>query len=459
MTIYVNVTTSWNSRWPPDGVVRVERETAKYLAACSSFAVKFCVLDSAGSVFRELTSSEVGGLLDDGWCRPSSAVEGASIASRPGYPLLLGAGKGLVRRLPSLAQELCAVMYRHAKNAAEARRLARMSHRADRLRHVPIRPGRGDCFISVGRDWVYGLDAILGLKQSTGVSVLVACYDTILADYPELGSRMPREEALAYLLELARVGDRVFAISETTKADLQRLYQGHGLSRWPRIEVASPGSDAPMLAPAGGRTRSEPVDLNRLLGGGDAFVLYVSTLNPRKNHRLLVQVWRELYQRHGREIPRLVFVGSVGWGVRDLVDEIRQMAIYRDGRLCLLDRVSDEELALLYRSCLFAVFPSIYEGWGLGAVEAMGYGKLCLVSDVPALVEATEGLCPYFHPFDFPAWRDAVVKYWRDVPEREASESRIRTSFRPRTWRDFGRDFGKILEGIEQVSENTDGRG
>src|SRR3977135_1593860 len=74
--------------------------------------------------------------------------------------------------------------------------------------------------------------------------------------------------------------------------------------------------------------------------------------------------------------------------------------------LRVLDSVSDAELIWLYRNARFSVFPSHAGGFGLGAAESLSFGTPVVISDNPALVEATEGLMPAHDPLDFPSWYD-----------------------------------------------------
>src|SRR5450759_2114700 len=83
---------------------------------------------------------------------------------------------------------------------------------------------------------------------------------------------------------------------------------------------------------------------------------------------------------------RLVFVGRHGWATDDLVREIETNPLTRE-TIVILHHASDALLALLYRSCAFVVFPSLYEGFGLPLAEALGYGKLCISSGAAALAE------------------------------------------------------------------------
>src|SRR5205807_8834068 len=93
------------------------------------------------------------------------------------------------------------------------------------------------------------------------------------------------------------------------------------------------------------------------------YVLYVSTIELRKNHRLLVRVWQRLLERHGANlVPNLIFAGKIGWLVEDLLADL-EASNYLNGKIILLRSLSDAQLQQAYRSCLFTVFPSLCEGW------------------------------------------------------------------------------------------------
>jgi glycosyltransferase involved in cell wall biosynthesis len=433
LSVYFNLTTSWKWRRPPVGIVRVERELAAHLVG-SSTETCCCVLDEDGRTFRQLTPQEVERLLDDGWCKSEAEAKVGTVESRGTAVGLRSVTKRLFGHLPLLAQDLLRVVRQHTRGDSRVGGASGGPPTTGR----PIRPTSRDRFLSIGLDWNYGLGAISALKEASGVGVALASYDTIPVDYPEVSSRDTRDLFRDYFVQMAAIADGIFAISETTKADLGRLYRRLAVRRTPRIVAITLGCNPP-------RWSEEVPEEVKALMGGQGFVLYVSTIEARKNHRILVHVWQDLYREHGTNVPRLVFLGMPGWGVGDLMDELRNMDVFLEGMIRIINHGSDALLASLYQHCLFAVFPSIYEGWGLGAVEAMSYGKICLVSDTPGLREATHGLCPTMHPFDFPAWRAAVTRYWTNRDDREALEGKIRASFRLRTWSDFGRDFEAFL--------------
>ena len=166
------------------------------------------------------------------------------------------------------------------------------------------------------------------------------------------------------------------------------------------------------------------------------FVLFVSTLEVRKNHRLLFQVWRRLIAAHGRErVPDLVFVGRRGWLVDDFVTELEQSR-FLDGKIVWHERVDDGELSRLYDECLFTVYPSLYEGWGLPVAESLAFGKLCVASSASSLPEVGRDFADYHDPYDVAEATARIEKAIFDAAHREGRERSIRERFRVRTWRE-----------------------
>ena len=100
------------------------------------------------------------------------------------------------------------------------------------------------------------------------------------------------------------------------------------------------------------------------LAAADApFVLCVGTLEVRKNGAALLQAWRQLAPRLGDRLPRLVFAGRQGWRIQEFKTALaKHPELAR--RVRIVDSPSDRELAYLYQHCLFAAYPSLYEGWG-----------------------------------------------------------------------------------------------
>jgi glycosyltransferase involved in cell wall biosynthesis len=164
------------------------------------------------------------------------------------------------------------------------------------------------------------------------------------------------------------------------------------------------------------------------------YALFVSTIEIRKNHRLLVRVWRRLLEQHGADaVPVLIFAGQVGWMVDDLLADLAASDCL-GGKILLMPGLSEAELREAYRSCLFTVFPSFCEGWGLPVAESLVHGKFCVASNRTSIPEVGGDLIDYFDPSDDD---DAFAKIERlvlDPSYLAAREARLRAEYHPRTW-------------------------
>jgi glycosyltransferase involved in cell wall biosynthesis len=455
--LYIDLTTSIRWRRPPVGIVRVEREFARHCLLHEPETV-FCEIDATGE-YHAIERCRARAILDDAWCRPEpiTAIGPQAPAALPPVPgrtqrmfdwlaargpkLVPAAAYPLMRDLGRVLVDHHAAFVRHrASKKALREALSEPAPADSQLGHDHrVEPTPNDLFFSIGLQWHHGAIHAWRLKQRTGVRVIEACYDTIPIDYPEYAgsAKQPFSE---HFTTIAHTADLVFAISDTSNADLAAFYRRVGLFDAPPIRtvhLATP--EVHHDADVGALAADERV----ALGAFDErdYVLYVSTFETRKNHRLLLQVWKELHRKRGDACPTLVVVGMFGWGVSDLWAEMQASEVWEAGRIVMLHHVSDALLAHLYRGCAFSVFPSVYEGWGLAATESLAYGKLAIVSDAPALREATQGLCPSIHPLDFPRWYEAIAHYLDDAPARAEAERRIRATDVPRHWRDFALDL------------------
>lgn len=146
------------------------------------------------------------------------------------------------------------------------------------------------------------------------------------------------------------------------------------------------------------------------------FALHVGTIEPRKNVAGLLAAWRQVRKRLP-SAPRLVLCGKFGWKSESVKSEVRRAE--REGWLLHLGYVDDAELAALYRHALLVVFPTLYEGFGLPAVEALWAETPLVCSDLPVLREVTGGAA-LFAPIESPtAFAEAIVTALTDRKLRE----------------------------------------
>jgi len=204
-----------------------------------------------------------------------------------------------------------------------------------------------------------------------------------------------------------------------------------------------------------GSPESDCAILTRLGLGSEEFVLFVSTVESRKNHVDAFRAWRTLIDRHGAgAVPYLVCVGARGW-LNDAVFALLDQDPILKSRIIMASSVSDPELADLYRSCAFTLYPSLYEGWGLPVTEALCHGKAVLASDASSLPEAGGEFASYFRSGDRD---DLVVQLERMMFEpgfRQSQMERIIREFRPRAWRELGQEMIDCVVGWSERPGNA----
>jgi glycosyltransferase involved in cell wall biosynthesis len=220
------------------------------------------------------------------------------------------------------------------------------------------------------------------------------------------------------------LAERILVNSRAVEKDIRAFCRG--LGRDPgEIVLVRPGCDLSGVEAA--------LDLPAGLAKGK-FVLFVGTIEPRKGHDMILDVWRRLLekgvpQRHGFT---LVLAGQRGWKVDDLIRRLGDPAFA--GSLLHLPATDDATLAALYRDTAFCLLPSLYEGFGMPVIEAFARGKAIIASDAGALPEVVGGLSPCLPPDDRAAWFATLEQWIEDEHAWAPYEAAIRASFKPVTW-------------------------
>jgi len=403
--LWMDMTTSFRARsGQMNGTLRVEQSYAKALNEFMGRQLRFCRYHRTRRCFVPLDSHpSLSG-------KTSRAAKGGA---RQASSALRTAGRQLERTLRNYYRAVAGGIMRSVSRRDGASAFSQAT--------------AGEVLLLAGENWAqFDFEVIAGLRRECGVRIAALCQDLIPIACPQFfASEDFVARYRAYADFLVRDVDLVIAISESTKSDILRHARGCGGVSG-RVEVVQLGAD--LVSVQSPRPPSELPDLRPR-----RFVLSVSTIQSRKNFDLLYHLWRRLSEENVPGLPILAIVGQPGFGSRDLLWQIEQDPLTR-GRIALLHRAGDEELAWLYQNCLWTLYPSFYEGWGLPISESLAYGKYCLASNASSLPEAGAGLVKHLDPLDFAAWRSAILELIAS-PERLASlEKSIRIAYRPMTW-------------------------
>ncbi len=207
----------------------------------------------------------------------------------------------------------------------------------------------------------------------------------------------------------SRSAAHIIAVSQSTKRDVTRLL-GVPEDKVSVIYEAANGSSQPMDKQQAQRRVHEK------FGIADEFILFVSTIEPRKNLPTLLAAYSKLIDQY-KSAARLVIAGHKGW-LTDEVDQAVEKYKLAD-KVCFLGSVPNQDLAYLYNAARVLALPSFYEGFGLPPLEAMASGTPVIVSNVSSLPEVVGDAGLLVDPNDVDGWTVALHRVLSDNALRD----------------------------------------
>ncbi|MBV8107341.1 MAG: glycosyltransferase [Hyphomicrobiales bacterium] len=301
----------------------------------------------------------------------------------------------------------------------------------------PVDARRGDILAIPGAFWIIHNFDLLRILRQRGVAIVPFIHDLIQARNPEYVHHGANEAFRVCFNDIACLSDR-FLTSSKFVADEIKLYLGEKLNF--NLDVVA----TPLATELGPSVHSQTDGeaFSFLLDGG--FVLCVGTIEVRKNHSYLIRIWERLIREFQGEIPNLVLVGKWGWDVEDLRKYI-QKSDYLGSRLYIYNTLPDGDLSWLYENCLFTVYPSFAEGWGLPISESLAFGKPCVASNATSVPEVGGHLSLYFDPHDLEDGYRVVSKILSDRTALADWSAKVKREFKPKSWRTFTEEFFDAL--------------
>lgn len=255
--------------------------------------------------------------------------------------------------------------------------------------------------------------------QRSGLQPLFFVHDLIPLTHPEYGRPGEAARHRVRMNTVLAAGRGVITNSAATLDELRLYAMATGLPMPPAV--------AALLAPAKLPVADAKSPLNR------PYFIMLGTIEPRKNHWLMLQLWRQLIERLGEAAPCLLLIGQRGWECENVVDLLQRCKTLKgfvfEHRAC-----SDGDLASWLQHAQALLFPSFAEGYGMPLVEALALGVPVIASDLPAFREIAGNIPEYVDPLDGKRWAELVVEYAQpESPLRLAQCHRIK-DFVPPTW-------------------------
>ena len=320
----------------------------------------------------------------------------------------------------------------------------------------------GDTIVIMGATWDF--DKYIGFlkreREVNKVRIVHFVHDLIPLVVPEhVGDNVP-DRFCRWLEAMSKCSDLFLVNSRHTKKDLGWFLSRIG-SKSTDVKVvplahefvceSSPGLDDhrtsavlgdPCQYPRGLRIRSHILNMTRV-----PYVLCVGTIESRKNVWMLANVWKDMYEILGDKLPRLILAGRPGCLSEDFDEFIRGTGALC-GHIKICERPLDFELEYLYKRCMFTVFPSYYEGWGLPIGESLWLGKTQrLKHELHA--RSWHGYGRILDPHSRSSMRDTLIKLITNPELLRQKTEKIDRS-RLRSWKQVSEELYAALEGNRQ---------
>ncbi|MDB5972036.1 MAG: glycosyltransferase family 1 protein [Hydrocarboniphaga sp.] len=290
------------------------------------------------------------------------------------------------------------------------------AHRLQRLlaaqpRTIYLNTSHGRLFQPAAARWL----------QSSGASGVFFVHDLIPITHPQYNR--PREPArhAARLRTIARHARAVIVNSVATREALLAWWCERQL-RQPEVHVLPLG--------IGERFMQTP---RHAVQAALPYFVAVGTLEPRKNHALLLDLWQRWLQQGERRIPRLLLIGRRGWQNQTLFERLDRDPLLAP-HVAEVSGLADHEVAALLAGARALLNPSFAEGYGLPLAEALALGTPALVSDVPAHREVGGSAAEYLAAADSGAWDLALRDYAADLSPRRTRALERAHAYRSPSW-------------------------
>lgn len=246
------------------------------------------------------------------------------------------------------------------------------------------------------------------------IPTVLTIHDLAFLLYPENYTRINRAYLSAMVPQSVKQAASIIAVSKQTKEDLVRMV---GVPE-ERISVIYNGIESnfrPMT-----RDECEATWQKYSLPKG-GYLLYVGTLEPRKNIAGLIRAYAKIQKNPGIS-QRLVICGGLGWLYRELFGLVNELGLRKE--IIFTGHVPNKDLPAIYCGAELLVYPSIYEGFGLPVLEAMACGTPVITSNVSSLPEVAGDAALLISPNDVEELTEAI--------NRLLSDSELRKEFAKR---------------------------
>lgn len=278
----------------------------------------------------------------------------------------------------------------------------------------------------------YRIDLIHSLHYTfpllSSCSRVVTLHDMTFFLWPDMHTR-GRQLIMSFFAKLAlRHAEGVLFVSDSTRKDAEKLFgPGNNIRR-----VTPLGVDQALFSSTGSTDARESLSK---LGINQPYILFLGTVEPRKNVLRLVQAFESVSDRHPNHI--LVIAGGLGWNFEETLQAIEHSSVKK--RILRLGYVLPEDKISLLSCCDLLAYPSLYEGFGLPVLEAMAAGVPVITSNVSSLPEIAGDAAVQINPLSVELMAAAISWILEDNTYRNKLRQAGKEQAKKFSWRTTAR--------------------
>lgn len=265
------------------------------------------------------------------------------------------------------------------------------------------------------------------------VPTVISIMDLSYIFFPELFNKNDLYQLKNWTAYSAKKASKILTISNSSRNDIIREYQ----VAKDKVVVTYPGIKS-------GMKENPDSQVLKKHGIKGEYILFVGTIQPRKNIKNLIKAFSEIYKKN-KDLT-LVIVGKKGWLYEEIIASPTELNIV--DQVKFLDFVSDKELSGLYENALCFVLPSLYEGFGLPVLEAMKHGCPVITSNVSSLPEAGGDAALYVNPEDVSDIKEKIETLIKDKKLRDNLIKKGYLQVKKFSWEKTAKETLKVLEEV-----------
>lgn len=267
-------------------------------------------------------------------------------------------------------------------------------------------------------------------------------YDLIPIKFPYFSHLNTTRNFATYFSAIYKYSDLIFFDSRSTEEDFLKLKEDLNIQKEVATTVIKLGSD--FFSPISPTRKPIKNQINDLLN--KKYILFVGTLEPRKQQRLVLESFNDLMKKY--HDLNLIFIGKKGWMIDDLITMIENHP-QKDKRLFLLSNIDDTKLSEFYQNAFIVTYLSAYEGFGLPIAESLKYGNITITSKNSSMYEVGKNFADYLLYNTKEELSELVSLYYDNEELYQQKKLYIKANFHAYTWDQAYNSIISVLNNFE----------